>query len=60
MSKQKLEVGTSDTWGNLTLRFGEKPDCILLGLTEKRTLVKRLQWWLFCKVFPCTVDEFNP
>jgi hypothetical protein len=43
---------------NFFLGFGDN-DFVQLRFHEKRTLTKRIKWWLFCKVFPCRIVEWR-
>ena len=44
---------------NITIGFGGGDDGVCICMREKHTITKRLQWWLFCKVFPCRIVEWR-
>lgn len=37
---------------NIKLYTGEQPMLLVLSFREKKNIVHRLKWWMFCKVFP--------
>jgi len=59
MEVQDLTIGLELPDNNLTVSFGENPMQLSISMTDKYTIVKRIKWWLFCKVFPCRIVEFR-
>ena len=43
---------------NFEIEMGENIS-VRFAFNEKRTLPKRLKWWLFCKFFPFKVIKWN-
>ena len=44
---------------NFVLRLGEPELDIKIAFRVKRTWLNRAKWWVFCRVFPFTVEEWK-
>ena len=44
---------------NFVLTIGEAPYGFDLALCVKKTVINRLKWWLFCRVFPLHIKRWD-
>ena len=44
---------------NLFLCAGEKDSGFVISIRERKTPLKRIKWWLFCKFFPFQIEEWD-
>jgi len=58
-SDGRCEFSRRPLGGNLELVFDRGDFDERVGIPAKRTLVNRLKWWLFCKVFPCRIAKWD-